>query len=250
MEQQTVSVAKAGVVCSLPARTCVFAAANPTDGHYNLAKSFSDNVKVTQALLSRFDLMFILLDQPDPHLDNLLTAHIQALHANNQKSQSKYSNRSDSVRHGNATSDQLLARLRLTSNEYIDTLPHELMQKYIAYARKTVQPELSTEAAAELKRFYLEIRKVQHGNNTIRVTTTRQLEAMIRLTQARARTELAAEATLQHAEDVISIIRLTMTTLDDAKKATPVPTTSTITKKSHATQVIIQYLLLICYIRY
>lgn len=218
MEQQTVSVAKAGVLCSLPARTCVLAAANPTGGHYDREKSVSENLRLNPALLSRFDLVFILLDRPDAHSDSLLTAHIQALHANSRKSQatSKYSDASNSERHDTTSNTHayvdprpLFERLRLTGNEHIDTLPHELMQKYISYARKTVQPRLSVEAAAELKRFYLELRKVQHGIESIPVTT-RQLEALIRLTQARARTELAAEATIQHAQDVISIIRLSM----------------------------------------
>lgn len=65
MEQQSVSVAKAGVVCSLPARTSVLAAANPVGGHYNRAKTVSENLKMGSALLSRFDLVFILLDQPN-----------------------------------------------------------------------------------------------------------------------------------------------------------------------------------------
>lgn len=219
MEQQTVSVAKAGVLCSLPARTCVLAAANPTGGHYDREKSVSENLRLNPALLSRFDLVFILLDRPDAHSDSLLTAHIQALHANSRTSRnssSKYSERSNSKRHdtssntsGNVDPRPMFERLRLTADEHIDTLSHEQMQKYISYARKTVQPKLSAEAAAELKRFYLEIRMVQHGIESIPVTT-RQLEALIRLTQARARTELAAEATIQHAQDVISIIRLSM----------------------------------------
>ena len=65
MEQQSISIAKAGLVCSLPARTCVIAAANPVGGHYNKAKSVSENLRMNSALLSRFDLVFILLDKPD-----------------------------------------------------------------------------------------------------------------------------------------------------------------------------------------
>lgn len=218
MEQQTVSVAKAGVICSLPARTCVLAAANPSGGHYDREKSVSENLRLNPALLSRFDLVFILLDRPDAHSDSLLTAHIQALHANSRKTtpSSKYSDGSNSEGPDTSSTSRadfdprpLFERLRLTANEHFDTLPHELMQKYIGYARKTVQPKLSAGAAAELKRFYLELRKVQLGIDSIPVTT-RQLEALIRLTQARARTELATEATIQHAQDVLSIIRLSM----------------------------------------
>ena len=65
MEQQMISVCKAGVICSMPARTAVLAAANPVGGHYNRAKTVSENLKLGPALLSRFDLVFILIDKPD-----------------------------------------------------------------------------------------------------------------------------------------------------------------------------------------
>lgn len=81
MEQQTVSIAKAGVLCSLPARTSILAAANPVGGHYNKAKTVSENLKLGPALLSRFDLVFILLDQPNQDLDNILSEHVLALHS-------------------------------------------------------------------------------------------------------------------------------------------------------------------------
>ncbi|KAJ1971617.1 hypothetical protein H4R34_005681, partial [Dimargaris verticillata] len=69
MEQQCISIAKAGIVCTLPARTSVIAAANPVGGHYNKAKTVSENLKMNSALLSRFDLIFILLDKPDVQRD-------------------------------------------------------------------------------------------------------------------------------------------------------------------------------------
>ncbi|KAJ3230198.1 DNA replication licensing factor mcm8, partial [Chytriomyces hyalinus] len=76
MEQQSISIAKAGMVCTLPARTSVIAAANPVGGHYNKAKTVSENLKMNTALLSRFDLVFILLDKPDEQLDKFLSDHI------------------------------------------------------------------------------------------------------------------------------------------------------------------------------
>lgn len=71
MEQQTVSIAKAGVLCTLPARTSILAAANPCGGHYNRAKTVSENLKLKPAMLSRFDLIFVLLDKPDEVSNNL-----------------------------------------------------------------------------------------------------------------------------------------------------------------------------------
>ncbi|CAD7093672.1 unnamed protein product [Hermetia illucens] len=219
MEQQTVSVAKAGVLCSLPARTCVLAAANPSGGHYDRSKTVSENLKINPALLSRFDLVFILLDRPNAHLDSLLTAHIQALHSGTKNSPGAPSNSGNSSFYGamnrtlntSTSSDSscdkpLLERLRLAPNEKLDLLPHVLFQKYIAYARKNICPKLSTEAAHELKKFYLELRAVRPGLDAIPVTT-RQLEALIRLNQARARAELSTTATHRHALDVLEIVR-------------------------------------------
>lgn len=81
MEQQTISIAKAGVVCCLPARTSILAAANPVGGHYNKAKTVSENLRLGPALLSRFDLVFILLDKPDRRMDCMLSEHVMALHS-------------------------------------------------------------------------------------------------------------------------------------------------------------------------
>ena len=81
MEQQQISIAKAGVVCTLPARTSIIAAANPVGGHYNQAKTVAENLKMGSALLSRFDLVFILIDKPDEEQDQRLTEHVMALHS-------------------------------------------------------------------------------------------------------------------------------------------------------------------------
>ncbi|PNW71712.1 hypothetical protein CHLRE_16g665950v5 [Chlamydomonas reinhardtii] len=82
MEQQEVSVAKAGLVANLPARASILAAANPVGGHYNRAKTLAENLKGTSpAMLSRFDLIFVLLDRPDEQLDQALSEHVMALHS-------------------------------------------------------------------------------------------------------------------------------------------------------------------------
>lgn len=72
-------------MCSLPARTSIIAAANPVGGHYNKAKTVSENLRMGSALLSRFDLVFILLDKPDEEMDSLLSEHVMALHAGRKR---------------------------------------------------------------------------------------------------------------------------------------------------------------------
>ena len=81
MEQQEVTVTKAGVCASLPARTSVIAAANPSGGHYTRAKTVAENLRLSTAMLSRFDITFLLLDRPDEALDEHLSKHILAMHS-------------------------------------------------------------------------------------------------------------------------------------------------------------------------
>lgn len=222
MEQQTVSVAKAGVLCALPARTSIIAAANPSAGHYDKSKTVAENLKIWPTLLSRFDLVFILLDHADAHLDELLTKHIQALKANQNKPAAVGVDRfrsnltqapSFSLSSVHLTPEQddapLYERLKLTNQMEFQAVPAEIIRKYILYARKFCFPTISTAAIEELKKFYLEMRTTRCGIDTVPVTT-RQLEALIRMTQARARLELAAEANIQHARDVLDILRYTM----------------------------------------
>ncbi|XP_033102817.1 DNA helicase MCM8-like [Anneissia japonica] len=88
MEQQSISLAKAGIVCNLPARAAILAAANPVGGHYNKAKIVSENLKMGSALLSRFDLVFILVDKPDEQMDSMLSEHVMAMHAGRKRQRS------------------------------------------------------------------------------------------------------------------------------------------------------------------
>ncbi|RZC35205.1 DNA helicase MCM8 [Asbolus verrucosus] len=144
MEQQSISIAKAGIVCTLPTRTTILAAANPAGGHYNKAKTIAENLKISSPMLSRFDLIFILLDQPNEELDMLLSEHVLALHSGKSVSNSTF-NRSSA-----AANTSLRGRLRVQNGEEIDHLPHSLFRKYIAYAQKYVNPQLSDEAKRSL----------------------------------------------------------------------------------------------------
>ncbi|KAG8263584.1 DNA replication licensing factor mcm8 [Homalodisca vitripennis] len=208
MEQQVISIAKAGVVCSLPARTAILAAANPASGHYNRAKTVAENLRMGQPLLSRFDLVFILLDKPNEQLDSLLSEHVMALHSGVKQTSDILS--VTSTQSNLPDSDVPLSERLKLNGESVDLLPHVLLRKYIAYARKYVPaPRLSAGAAKVLQHFYLELRK-QHQTLDATPVTTRQLESLIRLTQARAKLELREEATEQDAVDVVELMRWSM----------------------------------------
>ncbi|CAH8856749.1 unnamed protein product [Trichobilharzia szidati] len=231
MEQQSVSVARGGLVANLPARAAVLAAANPVSGHYDITRRLDENLRIPPALLSRFDLIFVLLDHPDEVADRLLSEHVTAVHTGNWKPSSfvcSQTNRqiNDTFSHDINTNSNhnnnnnhsvvkefdpsipLAQRLELLVGEKIDYIPAVLLRKYIMYARKYVMPCLSTEAAVTLRDFYLELRKHRHSRDTFPVTL-RQLESLIRLTQARARAELREEATKQDALDVCELMRST-----------------------------------------
>lgn len=229
MEQQCVSIAKAGVYCSLPARTSVIAAANPTEGHYNMSRTVAENVKMNPALLSRFDLVFMILDRPNAELDSVLHDYRRTSGSMPPvlTSSSSFNINGNLLPFDQESYEPLNIRLKLQPHEKIDHLPTVLLQTYIAYTRKFIHPKLSVGAATLLRNFYLEMRGVQQGCNSIPVTT-RQLESMIRLTQgnnpflsnfkyfknffilARARAELTNDATVEHAHDVITIVRYSM----------------------------------------
>ena len=216
MEQQSISIAKSGVTCSVPAHTAILAAANPVGGHYNKGKTVSENLKMHPALLSRFDLVFILIDKPDEEVDSRLSNHIMNLHSksDNHSSKLKITGCNSSANSCNSTlttskKSWLINKLSVQAGEEIDLLPQEHMRKYIAYARKYVKPKLSSEAAAEIQKFYLKLRQDHHQSDATPITT-RQLESLIRLTQARAKLELRQEATAQDALEVIEIMRYSM----------------------------------------
>ncbi|EYU41631.1 hypothetical protein MIMGU_mgv1a026728mg, partial [Erythranthe guttata] len=197
MEQQCVSVAKAGLVASLSARTSVLAAANPVGGHYNRAKTVNENLKMNAALLSRFDLVFILLDKPDELLDKRLSEHIMSVKSRDTRDVDM-----------NVRSDSLVAKLRLDPKKDSDfvPLPAPLLRKYIAYARTYVFPRMTKPAAEILQKFYLRLRDHNTSADSTPITA-RQLESLVRLAGARARVDLREEISTQDALDVVEIMK-------------------------------------------
>lgn len=175
MEQQTVSIAKAGIVAKLNARATIIAAGNPKFGRYIPERGVSENIDLPPTILSRFDLIFILIDKPGEE-DEKLATHIVNMH-----------------------SDKAVK----------DVIPVDLLKKYIAFARKYVSPKLSNEAKKLLADFYVEMRKKSADNpNSPILITPRQLEALIRLSEAYAKMSLRNIVTKEDAQDAINIMRI------------------------------------------
>jgi DNA helicase MCM8 len=167
MEQQQVSIAKAGVVASLPARCSVVAAANPKHGSYNMSKTVAENLNMARPILSRFDLVFILRDRADKDQDRLVSSNIMNLYrkggtaAADTRGNDLFS--SDDQRSGNGDlSDNrvpLEKRLAWVAS-FNEPLPAGLVRDYIAYAREFCKPKLTQEAAVILKEYYMKLRYV------------------------------------------------------------------------------------------
>lgn len=217
MEQQSVSVAKAGLLCNLSARTTVIAAANPVGGHYDRSRTVCENLKIALPLLSRFDLVFILMDKADEARDRFISEHVMQMFGMRSstrptgaawRKEGHVPTRESSHSQASTTSS-LQARLR--GCRVKDPLPPSLFREYIAYARTHVHPELSEAARRELQDFYLLLRKSAH-EQTVDSTpvTTRQLESLVRLCEARARCVMRTVVTRDDARDVIEIMRESM----------------------------------------
>lgn len=180
MEQQTVSIAKGGIVATLNARASVLAAANPALGRYDAYRNITENINLPVTILSRFDLIFVMRDAPDSDLDSRMSEHILTLH-----------------------------RTGSTPEEV--PLTPGMFRKYISYARRT-DPILTEEASNELKNFYLKMRSTSTTAESPIAITPRQLEALVRLSECRARSFLRKEVTV---EDTDAIIRLMTIALQD-----------------------------------
>ncbi|KAI0498640.1 hypothetical protein KFK09_019530 [Dendrobium nobile] len=176
------------------------------------AKTVNENLKMSAALLSRFDLVFILLDKPDEVLDKRVSDHIMALHAGNgehlfpTKKQSRVLGSNGDIAFG--ASGSLISRLRLDHKKDKDfvPLPGPLLRKYIAYARTYIFPSMSRPAADILQKFYLRLRDHNTSADGTPITA-RQLESLVRLAEARARLDLREEITAKDAMDVVEIMK-------------------------------------------
>lgn len=175
MEQNTVSISKAGIVATLNARSAVLAAANPAFGRYLPNRTVAENIDLPVSLLSRFDLIFVIRDEPREDFDSTLAGHIVDLHAGR------------------------------TPEAFKNVLRPDFLRKYIIYARRHVRPVLSEEAKEKIKAFYLEMRRRYQGPGTAVAITARQLEALIRLTIAEAKMRLSPIAAGEDAERAIRL---------------------------------------------
>lgn len=188
MEQQTISIAKAGITTILNARTSVLAAANPLFGRYDDLKTPGENIDFQTTILSRFDMIFIVRDEHERGRDERIAKHVMNIHMNGHNPNS------------------------LTNAAEKDSpIPLEKMKRYISYCKAQCAPVLSAAASERLSSHFIALRSQLQSSETaagVRSSipiTVRQLEAIVRITESLAKLSLSTIATERHVDEAIRL---------------------------------------------
>merc|ERR1719187_3069463 len=198
MEQQSISISKAGIVTTLQARCAVMAAANPIGGRYDTSYTFSENVDLTEPILSRFDILCVVKDTADPVADEALAKFVVATHAQSHP----LADQTD-LEHMKQVESELASTSSLS---HIEKIPQDLLRKYIIYAREKIHPKLNQMDQDKVAKVYSELRRESMSTGSVPITV-RHIESMLRMAEANAKMHLR-EFVSQ--EDISMAIRVTL----------------------------------------
>ena len=177
MENQTVSISKANIQATLISRTTILAAANPKFGRFDPYEIVARQIDMPPTLINRFDLIFPIKDLPDKTKDEKLATHMLRLHQDPQAIEEK--------------------------------IPTSLLKKYIAYARQKIKPKLTDSALNEIKDYYVKMRSAGSAEESLIKAvpiSPRQLEALVRMSEASARTRLSNKVSKKDAFKAIGLL--------------------------------------------
>jgi len=236
MEQQTISIAKAGIICQLNARTAILASANPVKSKYDPTLSVIQNIRLPPSLLSRFDLIYLMLDKHNEIDDRRLANHIVSLYGyeendeeekgedndeeEKEKEKEKKSKKKSKKRSKKKDDEENVNMSTSNANDDINnnkmdidevnqpekiSVKKEVLTAYISEARK-LNPKISDNVVNELINHYLKMRE-NGGKNTISATP-RQLESLIRLSEARARLRFSQYVEKEDVEEAVNLIKV------------------------------------------
>ncbi|KCV69575.1 minichromosome maintenance protein 3 [Fonticula alba] len=259
MEQQTVTIAKAGIHATLNARCSVVAAANPVYGQYNRTKTPHENIGLPDSLLSRFDLLFIVLDTMDPEHDRAISSHVLKMHQYRRPGEEDGAplplHNSNSIlgagidgtggagQSGDPAEGLVVADTPVFAQErYVSSQPLQpgarrstasriltipFVKKYIHYAKSMVKPTLTPEAQEAISRYFTDLRNSNNPKEHRSLpVTARSLETLIRLATASAKARLSPEVVLSDAEFAFEMLQFSLTHSTDVerkKRRRPVP---------------------------
>ncbi|KAI6383626.1 MCM DNA helicase complex subunit [Pyricularia grisea] len=202
MEQQTISISKAGIVTTLQARCGIIAAANPIGGRYNSTIPFSANVELTEPILSRFDILCVVRDTVDPAEDERLAKFIVGSHSRSHPTtmaQSQTADGSMEVEHDSEQADTQGGERKKEGE-----IPQDLLRKYIKYARERCSPKLYHMDEDKVARLFADMRRESLATGAYPITV-RHLEAIIRISEAFCRMRLSEYCTAQDIDRAIAV---------------------------------------------
>ena len=195
MEQQTISITKAGIQATLNARTSILAAANPVHGRYDRAKSLKANLNVGPAIMSRFDLFFVVLDECDEAKDRVIAEHIVDVHRR------RLTEGPSPRAPGGGPGDE----------DDVPRFTPAQLRRYVRFAR-TIDPVFPPDVQRLLPGLYRRLRQgdaAGHGKQSYRITV-RQFEALIRLSEALARLHMSVEVTEAYVQQAFHLLRMSI----------------------------------------
>lgn len=197
MEQQSISISKAGIVASLQARCAVIAAANPIGGRYDNSATFSQNVDLTEPIISRFDILCVVRDIPDPDTDQKLGKFVVRSHMKHHPRAKEW---------GSEYLDGLNQTLQEVSDDpEIQPIPQDLLKKYIMFAKERIHPKLHNIDRNMISKLYSDLRKASLETGSIPITV-RHIESIIRCSEAHAKMHLRDIVTDKDVQMAIKVV--------------------------------------------
>lgn len=197
LEQQKISVSKAGINATLKARCSLLGAANPKYGRFDQYEPIGEQIDLEPALISRFDLIFTVTDSPDPEHDSRLAKHII---------KTNYAGELNTQREELATSEFTSDQVAEVTQEVAPAIDAELLRKYVAHAKRSCYPTMTEEAKELIEEFYVDLRSKGADEDAPVPVTARKLEAMVRLSEASARVRLSDTVEREDADRATDII--------------------------------------------
>jgi replicative DNA helicase Mcm len=198
LEQQKISVSKAGINATLKSRCSLLGAANPKYGRFDQYEPIGEQIDLEPALISRFDLIFTVTDQPDEEEDKRLAEHIL---------QTNYAGQLNTQRTEMSAPNISQDEVDSQTQEVAPAIDPDLLRKYIAYAKRNCFPTMTDEAMETIRDFYVDLRTKGADEDAPVPVTARKLEALVRLAEASARVRLSDEVEIEDAERSVKITR-------------------------------------------
>jgi len=198
LEQQKISVSKAGINATLKSRCSLLGAANPKYGRFDQYEPIGEQIDLEPALISRFDLIFTVTDQPDEEKDRNLAEHIIT---------TNYAGELTTQREEMSSLDVSDAEIDEMTEQVDPEIDAELLRKYIAYAKQNCHPRMTDAAQETIRDFYVDLRSRGTDEDAAVPVTARKLEALVRLAEASARVRLSDTVEQRDAERSVEIVR-------------------------------------------